>query len=67
MRAITGYVTASSPAKADEPVLVPGDPERLSRAKRMKEGVPVDPETWREILAAAESLGVALESPRVPA
>jgi len=67
MRAIIGYVTASPPAKAEEPVLVPGDPERLSRAKRMKEGVPVDPETWREILAAAESLGLALESPRVSA
>jgi len=67
IRAITGYVTASPPRKAEEPVLVPGDPERVSRAKRLREGVPLDAETWREIAAAAESLGLALESPRVPA
>lgn len=65
--AITRYVTASPAMKPGEPVLIPGDPERLSRARRMKEGVPVDAETWREILAAAASLGLALESPRVPA
>jgi uncharacterized oxidoreductase len=56
--AITRYVTASPPAKAGEPVLIPGDPERLSRAKRMTEGVPVDAETWREIQAAAKSVGL---------
>jgi len=67
IRAITGYVTLSPPLKPDEPVLIPGDPERLSRAQRIAEGVPLDAETWREILAAAKSLGLALESPRVPA
>ncbi|MFI4986668.1 MAG: malate/lactate/ureidoglycolate dehydrogenase, partial [Alphaproteobacteria bacterium] len=67
INAITRYVTASPPAKAGEPVLIPGDPERLMRAKRMKEGVPVDAETWREVLAAARSLGVTAESPAVPA
>lgn len=67
MRAVTAYVTASPPAKADEPVLVPGDPERLSRTRRIKEGVPLDGETWREILEAARSLGLSLAEPRVPA
>ena len=67
MRAVTGYVTASPPARANEPVLIPGDPERLSRAKRIKDGVPLDAETWREIIAAAESLGLALAEPGVPA
>ncbi len=65
--AITRYVTASPPLRSDEPVLVPGDPERLMRRERMRCGVPVDAETWREIVAAAQSLGLALESPRVPA
>ena len=57
---ITAYVTASPPRKADEPVLIPGDPERISRARRMAEGVPIDPVTWAEIIAAAKSLGLAL-------
>ena len=35
-----------------------GDPERESRAKRTKNGVPVDATTWQEILNAANKLGV---------
>ncbi len=36
-----------------------GEPERESRAKRMKaEGVPVDGTTWQEILTAAGKLGL---------
>ena len=30
-----------------EPVLIPGDPERVTRAERVKNGVPIDDETWR--------------------
>jgi uncharacterized oxidoreductase len=40
--AMTAYITASPPIHADEPVLIPGDPERLTRAARIKHGVPVD-------------------------
>jgi uncharacterized oxidoreductase len=59
IEAITRYVTASPPRRIGEPVLIPGDPERASRAKRLAEGIPVDDNTWGEILAAAKSLGVA--------
>jgi uncharacterized oxidoreductase len=65
--AITRFVTASPAAKSDEPVLIPGDPERISRTKRIAEGVPVDAETWHEITDAAQSLGLSLETPRVRA
>ena len=51
--AMTEYVTASPSRNSAEPVLIPGDPERLSRAKRIAEGVPIDDETWREIAEAA--------------
>ncbi|HXQ40208.1 MAG TPA: malate/lactate/ureidoglycolate dehydrogenase [Candidatus Udaeobacter sp.] len=64
---MTGYVTASPPRKAGEPVLIPGDPERLSRARRMAEGVPVDPITWAGIVEAAKSLGLALPADGQPA
>jgi uncharacterized oxidoreductase len=53
IRAMTAYVTASPPSKAGAPVLIPGDPERQSRTVRLREGIPVDAETWREIAAAA--------------
>jgi hydroxycarboxylate dehydrogenase B len=41
-----------------EAILTPGEPERLSRAKRAKSGVPLPDETWASIVAAARSVGV---------
>ena len=61
IRAMTDYVTASPPRRAGEPVLIPGDPERLMRARRIAEGVPIDEETWREFAAAARTVNVLVE------
>jgi uncharacterized oxidoreductase len=61
--AMTDYVTASPSRNSAEPVLIPGDPERLSRAKRIAEGVPIDDETWREIAEAARGYNVLVEVP----
>ena len=60
--AMTAYITASPPRRADEPVLIPGDPERANRARRLQEGVPIDEETWREIAAAARTVNVLVEA-----
>lgn len=57
--ATIAHVKASPPADPAKPVLVPGEPERISGAKRKAEGVPVDDETWREITASAESVGLS--------
>jgi hydroxycarboxylate dehydrogenase B len=62
--AMTQYITASPPARPDQPVLIPGDPERQTRAERLEKGVPIDPETWREIGAAARTVNVLIETPR---
>jgi len=59
--AMTAYITASPPIRADEPVLIPGDPERLTRAERIKNGVPIDDETWRELTATARAINVLVE------
>lgn len=40
-------------------VRIAGDPEREMRAKRQKEGIPVDPTTWKEIQTAAAKLKLA--------
>src|SRR5918999_621920 len=37
-------------------VRIAGEPERETRARREKEGIPVDPTTWQEIQAAAAKL-----------
>jgi uncharacterized oxidoreductase len=37
-------------------VRIAGEPEREAMATRSKNGFPVDPTTWQEILAAAEKL-----------
>jgi uncharacterized oxidoreductase len=62
--AMTQYITASPPSRPDEPVLIPGDPERASRARRLTEGVPIDEETWREIVEAARTVNVLVEAPK---
>ncbi len=60
--AMTAYVTDSPPRRAGEPVLIPGDPERANRTKRLKDGVPIDEETWREIAVAARGVNVLVEA-----
>jgi hydroxycarboxylate dehydrogenase B len=65
IKAMTDYVTGSPPVTPDMPVLIPGDPERQSRAERIAEGVPIDDETWREIIEAARAVNVLVEVPRV--
>ena len=61
--AMTAYITASPPSRPDEPVLIPGDPERRSRAERTANGIPIDDETWRELVAAARGINVLVEPP----
>ena len=61
--AMTAYITASPPARPDEPVLIPGDPQRLTRAERLAHGVPIDDETWRELVEAARAINVLVEAP----
>ena len=56
--AFAQWVTASPPREGFGPVRLAGDPERETRAQRTRDGVPVDAETWRQILAAGERVGV---------
>ncbi len=58
MDATLAHVKGSPPADPALPVLAPGDPERASHAERSASGIPVDDETWRELEAAALSVGI---------
>jgi uncharacterized oxidoreductase len=53
-----GYVKGSPPTDSGSPVLVPGDPERLSRAERRRDGIPLDAGTWSQLLEAGETMGL---------
>jgi uncharacterized oxidoreductase len=55
------WVQSPAPG-ADPTVLLPGDPERKTRTERLRDGIPVDPATWAQILAAAAEIGVTSSS-----
>jgi hydroxycarboxylate dehydrogenase B len=57
-RAFIDWVKQSPPAPGADRVRIAGDPERETRARREKEGVPVDATTWAEIHAAAAKVGI---------
>ena len=58
MEEFIAWHTASPPNPQTEQLLIAGQPERISKAKRLVEGVPVDATTWKEILAAGEKAGI---------
>ena len=47
------------PDGQDPTVLLPGDPERSTRAVRLVQGVPVDANTWQQIVAAGVAVGLS--------
>jgi len=56
--AIAAFLRAASPQDPADPVRAPGDKERETRVLRSAAGVPIDDETWRQIVEAARSVGV---------
>src|ERR1700691_5986785 len=58
METLIGWVKSSPPRPGVEEVMVAGEPERKSRAKRLKDGIPVDANTWKELVAAARLTGL---------
>jgi hydroxycarboxylate dehydrogenase B len=58
MEAVIGWAKSSPPRPGVEDVMVAGEPERKSRAKRLKDGIPVDANTWTDLVAAARQAGV---------
>ncbi len=53
------WVKASPPLRPGEPVLLPGEVERQTRAERIAKGIPVDDKTRDDLVAAATSVGIA--------
>ena len=58
---LIAWVKSSPPIDPAQPVLLAGEPERIAREKRRREGVYVDATTWEQIRQAATALGVNLD------
>jgi uncharacterized oxidoreductase len=56
--AFVDWLKQSPPAPGSEGVLIAGEPERLARTQRRKDGIEVDDTTWAEITAAGVKVGV---------
>jgi LDH2 family malate/lactate/ureidoglycolate dehydrogenase len=48
------------PAEAGSRILVPGEPEKESKAQRLKDGIPIPDDTWSQIEALCRRLEVDL-------
>ena len=51
-------VIKSRPPEEGETILIPGDPERLSKELRLREGIPLPEDTWEQIAKLCSSLGI---------
>jgi uncharacterized oxidoreductase len=60
-KSFLAWLRSSRPAPGHDRVRIAGEPEREYRAKREREGLPVDDETWNEIRAAAAKLKLGAE------
>ena len=54
---MVAHVKAASPP-GGPPVLVAGEKERITKAERRRDGIPVPDATWAELCAAAAEVGI---------
>jgi uncharacterized oxidoreductase len=59
MEGFVAWHTASPPAAGVDHIQIAGDPERARKKARLAEGVPVDDNTWKEIMDAGVSVGLS--------
>jgi hydroxycarboxylate dehydrogenase B len=53
------FIRATKPMAGVDQVLIPGDPERKTRAERTRNGVPLPDDTWAAIVNTARDVGVS--------
>jgi LDH2 family malate/lactate/ureidoglycolate dehydrogenase len=56
---LVAWVKASPPADPALPVQVPGEFEANNRAARLRDGIPLDDNSWGQLTATAELVGLA--------
>ncbi|MBI2842028.1 MAG: Ldh family oxidoreductase [Armatimonadetes bacterium] len=58
---LSEYIASTPPASGFDEVVLPGTLEFRMREKRLAEGIPLDRETWRQIVKTAELVGLSVE------
>ncbi len=58
MQRFIKYIKDSKRVNADEPILIPGEPELAKRADRRANGISLPQETWDALVATAREAGV---------
>jgi hydroxycarboxylate dehydrogenase B len=58
MESFVAWHIASPPAEGVDHVKIAGEPEREWKKQRLAAGIPVDPTTWQEIVAAGAKVGL---------
>ncbi|MET4272890.1 MULTISPECIES: malate/lactate/ureidoglycolate dehydrogenase [unclassified Bradyrhizobium] len=53
------FIRATKPVAGMDQVLIPGDPERKTRAERTRNGIPLPDDTWAAIVNTAREVGVS--------
>ena len=56
--ALIDTLRATAPADPAQPVLIPGDPERAERARRLRDGIPMPPSLMAAIAGIVAAAGV---------
>lgn len=57
-----GQIKGVPPAAGFDEVLVPGEPEARTRARRAQEGIPIPDDTWTAVCMAARTVGLELSA-----
>jgi uncharacterized oxidoreductase len=60
IRGLIAHVKSAQTVTPEGEILMPGEPEARTRARRLHDGIAVDEKTWGEIMATSQALGVAI-------
>lgn len=64
-RDFVDFVRSTRPTEPGGQVLLPGDPERQTRAERLADGIPLTAETWAALAEAGRAAGLPPDDPRM--
>jgi uncharacterized oxidoreductase len=60
--AMIDYIYASTPADGTEKVLIPGDPEQITKAARESRGIDIDDNSWNDVIRSGEAAGLTVDA-----
>jgi LDH2 family malate/lactate/ureidoglycolate dehydrogenase len=56
---LTAHVKSARPVPGGGPVYIPGERSREGAARRTREGIPLDDQTWARVVGVLEDLGLS--------